>query len=174
MPLWRRFGNGLLPESVIDQTLRRLFTTRFRLGMFDPRDQVPYSKITPTDNDTAAHRQLALRMAQESIVLLKNENGLLPLKQEPKTIAVVGPNATNLDALVGNYNGTPSQPVNVLDGIRKRFSKAKVTYVEGVRACRPCDARPFRRMLFVRTSPARSTASRRSISPTRRSTDRPR
>jgi beta-glucosidase len=71
-------------------------------------------------------------MAQESIVLLKNENGLLPLKQEPKTIAVVGPNATNLDALEGNYNGTPSQPVTVLDGIRKRFPKAKVTYVEGV------------------------------------------
>jgi beta-glucosidase len=115
---------------VIDQTLRRLFTTRFRLGMFD-RDKDPYSKITPADNDTPAHRQLALRMAQESIVLLKNENGILPLKQEPKTIAVVGPNATNLDALVGNYNGTPSQPVTVLEGIRKRFSKAKVTYVEG-------------------------------------------
>jgi len=123
---------GLLPESVIDQTLRRLFTTRFRLGMFDPRDKDPYSKITPADNDTPAHRQLALRMAQESIVLLKNENGILPLKQEPTTIAVVGPNATNLDALVGNYNGTPSHPVTVLDGIRKRFSKAKVTYVEGV------------------------------------------
>ncbi len=122
---------GLLPESVIDQALRRLFAARFRLGMFDPPASVPYSKITPADNDTDAHRQLALRMAQESIVLLKNENGLLPLKQEPKTIAVIGPNATNLDALVGNYNGTPSHPVNVLEGIRKRFSKAKVTYVEG-------------------------------------------
>jgi len=124
--------HGLLPESVIDQALRRLFTARFRLGMFDPPADVPYSKISPSENDTAAHRQLALRMAQESIVLLKNDNGLLPLKQEPKTIAVVGPNATNLDALVGNYNGTPSQPVTVLDGIRKRFPKAKVTYVEGV------------------------------------------
>jgi len=122
---------GLLPESVVDQALRRLFSARFRLGMFDPPTSVPYSKISKTDNDTAAHRQLALRMAQESMVLLKNENGLLPLKQEPKTIAVVGPNATNLDALVGNYNGTPSHPVSILDGIRKRFAKAKVTYVEG-------------------------------------------
>jgi beta-glucosidase len=124
--------HGLLPEATIDQALRRLFSARFRLGMFDPPASVPYSKITPADNDTPAHRQLALRMAQESIVLLKNENGLLPLKQEPKTIAVVGPNATNLDALVGNYNGTPSHPVNVLEGIRTRFPKAKVTYVEGV------------------------------------------
>jgi len=122
---------GLLPESVVDQALRRLFSARFRLGMFDPPTSVPYSKISKTDNDTAAHRQLALRMAQESMVLLKNENGLLPLKQEPKTIAVVGPNATNLDALVGNYNGTPSHPVSILDCIRKRFAKAKVTYVEG-------------------------------------------
>jgi beta-glucosidase len=124
--------HGLLPEATIDQALRRLFSARFRLGMFDPPANVPYSRITPADNDTPAHRQLALRMAQESMVLLKNENGLLPLKQEPKTIAVVGPNATNLDALVGNYNGTPSHPVNVLEGIRTRFPKAKVTYVEGV------------------------------------------
>jgi len=123
---------GLMSEDVIDQALRRLFTARFRLGMFDRPESVPYSKITPANNDTPAHRQLALKMAQESIVLLKNENNLLPLKQQPKTIAVVGPNATNLDALVGNYNGTPSQPVNVLDGIRKRFPHAKVTYVEGV------------------------------------------
>jgi len=122
---------GLLPESVIDQALRRLFTARFRLGMFDPPASVPYAKISLAENDTAAHRQLALRMAQESIVLLKNENGLLPLKQQPKAIAVIGPNATNLDALTGNYNGTPSHPVTVLDGIRKRFSKAKVVYLEG-------------------------------------------
>ena len=122
---------GLLPESVVDQALRRLFGARFRLGMFDPPASVPYSKITSADNDTAAHRQLALRMAQESMVLLKNENGLLPLQREPKAIAVVGPNATNPDALVGNYNGTPSHPVNVLDGIRKRFLRAKVVYVEG-------------------------------------------
>jgi beta-glucosidase len=131
-PILNAVRRGLLSESVIDQSLRRLFTARFRLGLFDFLETVPYAKISPRDNDTPAHRQLALRMAEESIVLLKNQNNLLPLTQEPKTIAVIGPNATNLDALVGNYNGTPSHPVNVLDGIRKRFSKSAVTYVEGV------------------------------------------
>src|SRR5262249_42543083 len=78
-----------------------------------------------------AHRQLALKASQESIVLLKNEGGFLPLKKRYGTIAVIGPNADSLDALVGNYNGTPSRPVTVLAGIRARFPESKVVYVEG-------------------------------------------
>ncbi|HXJ46341.1 MAG TPA: glycoside hydrolase family 3 C-terminal domain-containing protein [Candidatus Dormibacteraeota bacterium] len=122
---------GLLPESVVDIALRRLFTARFRLGMFDSPASVPYSKITPAENDTDAHNQIALRMARESLVLLKNKDGILPLKNPAATIAVIGPNADDLDALEGNYNGTPSKPVTVLAGIRQRFSKSKVIYAQG-------------------------------------------
>jgi len=121
---------GLLPEQVIDRSLQRLFTARIELGLFDPAGGNPYAKIPPSDNDTPAHREAALRMARESLVLLKN-SGLLPLKRAPARIAVIGPNADSLDALEGNYNGTPSHPVTVLAGIRQRFPQARVTYVEG-------------------------------------------
>src|SRR5579883_1371733 len=129
--LLKAVQSGMLPESVIDRSLERLFTARFRLGMFDPPGMNPYSKINPSQNDTQAHRVLALRTARESIVLLKNQNRLLPLKKTYATIAVIGPNADSLDALEGNYNGTPSRPVTVLAGIRQRFPQARVTYVEG-------------------------------------------
>src|SRR5262249_10895871 len=112
---------GLLPQSVLDASLRRLFEARIRLGMFDPDSNVPYSKITPAENDTDGHRQLALKTARESIVLLKNKDGLLPLKRAPASIAVIGPDADNLDALIGNYAGTPSKPVTILAGIRNQF-----------------------------------------------------
>jgi len=121
---------GLMPETVLDQALVRLFSARFRLGMFDPPSMVPWSKITAAQNDIPEHRQLSLKAARESIVLLKN-NGLLPLKKEYKTIAVIGPNANDLDALVGNYNGTPSKPVTVLAGIKKRFPNSNVLYAQG-------------------------------------------
>ena len=123
---------GLLTEADLDRSLRRLFTARFRLGMLNSLSDDPYSHITPSENDTEAHRQLALRTARESIVLLKNKDGLLPLKQAPATIAVIGPDADSLEALEGNYNGTPSQPVTILAGIRNRFPQSKVVYVEGI------------------------------------------
>jgi beta-glucosidase len=122
---------GLLPQADVDNTLRRLFTARFRLGMFDPPEAVPYSKIKPADNNTEENRKLNLKAAREAIVLLKNQNHFLPLKKTYPTIAVIGPNADSLDALEGNYNGTPSNPVTVLAGIRKRFAKSKVVYVQG-------------------------------------------
>jgi beta-glucosidase len=121
----------LLTQADLDRALRRLFTARFRLGMFDPPSLVPYSKIAFEENDSDAHRQLALQTARESLVLLKNQNHLLPLTKPYSTIAVIGPDADNLDALVGNYNGTPSRPVTILDGIRRRFSQSKVIYAEG-------------------------------------------
>jgi len=99
--------------------------------MFDPPSLVPYSRIAPAGNDTEAHRQLALDTARESIVLLKNKGRFLPLKQTYSTIAVIGPDADSLDALTGNYTGTPSKPVTILAGIRQRFAKSKVVYVEG-------------------------------------------
>jgi beta-glucosidase len=122
---------GLLPQADLDRALQRLFTARFRLGMFDPPEQVPYSKITPSENDSDTHRRLALRTAQESLVLLKNDQNLLPLRRAYKTIAIIGPDADSLDGLEGNYNGTPSKPVTILAGIRNRFPHSRVIYAEG-------------------------------------------
>ena len=122
---------GLLPQAVLDGALRRTFTARFRLGMFDPPDMVPYARISPAENDTAAHRQLALRAARESLVLLKNRNHFLPLKKTYSTIAVIGPDADSEDALVGNYHGTPSQSVTIVAGIRRRFAQSQVLYAQG-------------------------------------------
>lgn len=121
---------GLIDESVLDTSLQRLFTARMRLGQFDPPADV-FPKITARDNDTPAHRAMALRTARESLVLLKNKDGLLPVRSAPKTIAVIGRNADSLDALVGNYNGTPSHPVTILDGIRARFPDSRVVYARG-------------------------------------------
>lgn len=122
---------GLLPQADLDRAVKRLFTARMRMGMFDPPAMNPYSKITIAQNDTKPHEQLALRAARESLVLLKNYDHLLPLGAKYKTIAVIGPNANSVDPLLGNYNGTPSHPVTVLDGIRKRFAGSKVLYAEG-------------------------------------------
>jgi beta-glucosidase len=130
-PIVKAVRDGLLSESVVDRALERLFTARIELGMFDPPGRNPYGKIPASDNDTPAHRQGALRMAEESLVLLRNAGHLLPLAHAPARIAVVGPNADSLDALVGNYNGTPSHPITVLAGIRQRFPHSQVSYVEG-------------------------------------------
>ena len=109
---------GLISEQEIDVSVKRLFKARFLLGMFDPPETVPYANIPYKKNDCEAHRQLSLRTAQESIVLLKNENNSLPLKKDLKSIAVVGPNADDVAVLLGNYNGVPSKPVTVLAGIK--------------------------------------------------------
>jgi len=122
---------GLIKESEIDQSLRRLLLARFRLGMFDPRSMVKYAQIPYSVNDSPAHRQLALETARKSIVLLKNENHSLPLNKSLKTIAVIGPNANDFDALTGNYNGDPSAPVTVLAGIRAKLPAARVIYARG-------------------------------------------
>jgi beta-glucosidase len=122
---------GLLSEADLDRALRRLFIARIRLGLFDPPSSVPYSRLTAADNDTEAHRQLSLRMARESLVLLKNKNSFLPLRHPPSSIAVIGPDADSLDALEGNYSGTPSNPVTILAGIRNRFPQSKIVFVQG-------------------------------------------
>ena len=121
---------GLLSENDIDVSLRRLFTARFKLGLFDPPEMVKYAQTPDSEIDSEAHRQLALKIADESMVLLKND-GVLPLAPGVKKIAVVGPLATSVHVLEGNYNGTPSHPVTALDGIRKQFSTAEVTYNPG-------------------------------------------
>ena len=113
--------NGLLNQGDIDRAAERVLTARFRLGLFDPPGRVPYAQIPVTANDTPEHAQLALRVARESIVVLKND-GVLPLdRAHIKRIAVMGLNATGESGawvLVGNYNGSPSHMVPILDGIK--------------------------------------------------------
>jgi beta-glucosidase len=122
---------GLIKESDIDNALRRLFRARFKVGMFDPPSSFAYGQIPMSEVNSPEHRQLALQVARESIVLLKNRNHILPLKAGITHIAVVGPTAELVQALQGNYNGPPPSPVYPLDGIEKRFSSVKVTYAQG-------------------------------------------
>jgi beta-glucosidase len=122
---------GILSEEQINVSVRRLLTARFRLGMFDPPERVPYAQIPFSDNDSAQHDTLARRAARESIVLLKNSAGTLPLGKNLREIAVIGPNADNLDVLLGNYNGDPSHPVTVLQGVRNAVPNAHITYAKG-------------------------------------------
>jgi beta-glucosidase len=121
---------GLLTEADLDTSLRRLFTARMRLGMFDPPEMVPYAQTPDSEIDSAPHRELALKTARESMVLLKND-GVLPLSPSVKKILVVGPLAESTQVLHGNYSGTASHAVTALEGIRKQFSGAQVSYQPG-------------------------------------------
>jgi len=121
---------GYLKESEIDTALVRLFTARMKLGMFDPPEMVPYTKIDESLLDGAEHRALALKLANESMVLLKND-GVLPLKTDGTKIAVIGPLADQTNVLLGNYNGIPSHTVSILEGLRKEFVGATINYVPG-------------------------------------------
>jgi len=124
--------SGLISEEQIDVSVSRLLRARFRLGMFDPPQRVPYADIPITVNDSEPHRRLALEAARESIVLLKNEGNLLPLRKNLGTLAVIGPNADDIETLLANYNGTPSQPVTPLEGIRRAVSgMTEVIYARG-------------------------------------------
>ena len=122
---------NLVDEKAIDRSLGRLFAARFRLGMFDPPENVPYAQIPFAVNDSLEHRAVALETSRESIVLLKND-GLLPLSKDLGSVAVVGPNADDLWALLGNYNGTPARPVTVLEGIRGKLGpSARLYHAQG-------------------------------------------
>jgi beta-glucosidase len=121
---------GYLSESAIDTALTRLFTARIRLGLFDPPSMVPYTKIDDGQLNSAAHRDLARRLADESMVLLKND-GVLPLKPSVKRIAIVGPLADQTAVLLGNYNGIPTHTVSMLEGMKTEFPDTKITYVPG-------------------------------------------
>ncbi len=118
----------------IDSALYHLLLTRFKLGMFDPPEQVPWSAVSIKDNNTQQNRALAKQVALESMVLLKNSNKLLPLKKDHITIAVIGPYANDADVLQGNYNGTLSEPVTFLQGIKTKLGPgAQVLYAMGTK-----------------------------------------
>ncbi len=120
----------LITEQEIDVALKRLFTARFKLGMFDPPEMVKWTKIPYRVVDNKEHHDLALEATRKSIVLLKNEN-LLPLKKDIKTVSVIGPNADQWLMLLGNYNGVPSNPVTPLQGIKQKLPGSKVLYAQG-------------------------------------------
>jgi beta-glucosidase len=139
--LQKAVKEGLITEQQIDISVKRLFTIRFRLGMFDPLERVPFSKIKTSVLENPVHKAHALQMAQQSIVLLKNDN-VLPLdasgfittgrdSKKGKTIAVVGPNADDKSVMLSNYYGYPTAIASVLDGIRKKVGD-NVLYEKGV------------------------------------------
>jgi beta-glucosidase len=121
---------GYLKESEIDTALVRLFTARMKLGMFDPPEMVPYTKIDEKQLDSAEHRAMALKIANEAMVLLKND-GVLPIKTSGTKIAVVGPLANQTRVLLGNYTGIPTHTVSILEGMKKEFAGATINYVPG-------------------------------------------
>ena len=114
--------NGLLTEKDIDEAVAQLYKTRFRLGFFDPEENNPYSKIGPEVVGSEEHVNLALKAAQNSMVLVKNKNNVLPLKKDLRTLFVTGPQAANAEALLGNYYGLSGNTVNFLDGIVNKVS----------------------------------------------------
>ena len=122
---------NIISESEIDVAVKRLFTARFKLGMFDPPEMVKYTKIPYSVVDSKENHALALEAARKSMVLLKNENHLLPLKKDIKTIAVIGPNANETSTLLGNYNGIPSDPITLLRGIKEKLPNTNVIYAKG-------------------------------------------
>jgi beta-glucosidase len=122
---------GLLKESDLDKTLERLFVARIQLGLFDPKENQPYAKISMSQDRSPEHLALAKKASAESMVLLKND-GLLPLQTgKYKTIAVVGPNAAALSALEGNYNAVPRDPQMPIDSLRTALPKARIVYAQG-------------------------------------------
>jgi len=122
---------GLISQDQIDTAVKRLFMARMRLGMFDPPEMVPYAQIPFSVNDCPKHDALARRMAQESIVLLTN-TGILPLRKDLRSIAVIGPNAQDVRVLHGNYEGRASHPVTILAGITNHVGPyTQVLYSKG-------------------------------------------
>jgi beta-glucosidase len=127
-------SRGLVSEATLDASLTRLISARLRLGMFDPPEHVPFSRIPFCVVDSPEHRQLARRAAQASLVLLKND-GILPLRPGLGSIAVMGPNANAPRVLWGNYSGTASHTVTPLEGIRARLpASTQLYYAEGCKS----------------------------------------
>jgi beta-glucosidase len=130
--LTKAVKDGLISEKELDTSVQRLFRARFELGMFDPASDVGYARLPFREVDSDAHRRLALKTADEAMVLLKNAGDMLPLSAAGKTFAVVGPNAASLSGLEGNYNAVPSHPVTALDGLRNAVGSAgTVLYSQG-------------------------------------------
>lgn len=128
-------ADRLISIKDIDVSVKRLFLAQFKLGMFDPASMVSYARIPYSENNSPEHNKLALEVAHQSMVLLKN-NGVLPLSSKYKKIAVIGPNADDTEVLLGNYNGDPTNPVSVLQGLRNKAGKGiEIIYEKGMKSC---------------------------------------
>jgi len=121
----------LIDEKQLDIALTRLFTARFKLGMFDNQENVAWSKIPYSVVASDKHYKLSEQIARESMVLLKNDNNLLPLSKDIKSIAIIGPNADSKQALLGNYHGTPHNFITPLKGITAKLPNTKINYALG-------------------------------------------
>ncbi len=120
---------GLITEAEVDKHVIRLLEGRFDLGEMDDPSLVEWSKIPYSAMDSKEHRQLALKMARQTIVLLQNKNNILPLAKNKERIAVIGPNADNAPMMWGNYNGMPNHTITILDGIKAK--QKKIVYYPG-------------------------------------------
>ncbi|MDF1550575.1 MAG: glycoside hydrolase family 3 C-terminal domain-containing protein, partial [Bacteroidales bacterium] len=122
---------GYIEEKDIDVAVKRLFLARMKLGMFDPENEVPFSNIPYSVVDSEKHKQIALDAARKSMILLENKNNMLPFSKNLKKVAVIGPNANDVDVLLGNYNGYPSAPVTPFKGIKEKLKNVEVNYAPG-------------------------------------------
>ena len=120
---------GYITEAEVDKHVIRLLEGRFDLGEMDDPSLVEWSKIPYSAMDSKEHRQIALDMARQTIVLLQNKNDVLPLQKNKERIAVIGPNADNEPMMWGNYNGTPNHTITILDGIKAK--QKKLFYTKG-------------------------------------------
>lgn len=127
----KSLASGLITENDIDASMRRILKGWFELGMLDPKSAVRWNSIPYTVVDSEDHKKQALKMAQKSIVLMKNDKNVLPLNKNIKKIAVVGPNADDGLMQLGNYNGTPSSIITILEGIKTKFPNAEIIYEKG-------------------------------------------
>ncbi|MDV7187973.1 glycoside hydrolase family 3 C-terminal domain-containing protein [Lutibacter sp. TH_r2] len=123
--------NGYITEAEIDVSIERLIVARMKVGLFAPKGAVKYENIPYDIVDSEKHRLLALETTRKSVVLLKNENNTLPLSKNVKKVAVIGPNADDLETLLANYNGYPSNPITPLKGIQQKLPNAEVNYAVG-------------------------------------------
>ena len=130
MSLTDGLKQGLIKESDLDAHLRKTLTGRFELGMFDPADMLPWAKLGPDVISSEKHDQLATQAARESMVLLENKGAVLPLSKNIKTLAVLGPNADDVELLNGNYGGTPTEAHqhSLLSGIKAALPNTKIIY----------------------------------------------
>ncbi|WP_299129114.1 glycoside hydrolase family 3 C-terminal domain-containing protein [uncultured Winogradskyella sp.] len=125
-------NDGLITEKELDVSLERLIVARLKLGLFAPEGDVKFENIPYDVVDSEKHKLAALETARKSMVLLKNSNNTLPLnKDNIQKVAVIGSNADDLEVLLGNYNGYPSEPVSPLDGIRQKLPNKEVKYAIG-------------------------------------------
>lgn len=122
---------GLMKEEDIDLSLKRILIGRFELGDFDDDALVPWAQIPASVLNCDKHKQLAYKMAQQSMTLLQNKNNILPLSKKSKKIAVIGPNASDEVMLWGNYNGTPIETISILEGIQSKLPEKKILYDKG-------------------------------------------